>query len=497
MPTRMSALDASFLFMEDASTPMHAGGVAIFSPPPDGFDHERLVRLIRQRIPFVPRYRQRVREVPFGIARPVWVDDAHFDVTYHVRRSALPRPGSRAQLNELVARLMARPLDRNRPLWEMYLVEGLDDGNFAIVSKSHESLVDGLSAVDIAQVMLDPSEETATVTAGAWRPRAEPTDIELLATALTELAIRPATAIDAARSALTNTAATAASVGGRAIGVLGAALALARMPSPSPLNVPIGAHRRFATVDVTLADLKRARAEFGGTINDTVLAVVTGALRSWLMTRGAPVNQGDNLRALLPVSVAVPGVSSDDAGGNRVTAALVDLPVGEADPAIRLQQISYQLAQLEAGGHFVGADAIVNIAGFGPPTLHALGARVGSSLSRKVYNLVITNVPGPQRSLFAAGSRMVAAYPVVPLTKGQALSIGLISYDGGVYFGLYADRDALQDLDVLVACLSESVDELLARSERSRPTLRSVEGNPVQRKAQRRPRRAAGAQEPA
>ena len=486
MPSRMSALDASFLFMEDASTPMHAGGVAIFTPPADGFDHERLVRLIRQRIPFVPRYRQRIREVPFGLARPVWVDDERFDVTYHVRRSALPRPGSREQLNELVARLMTRPLDRNRPLWEMYLVEGLADGNFAIVSKSHQSLVDGLSAVDIAQVMLDPTEETVVVSGDAWRPRREPTDVELLAAALTELATRPASAIEAARNTVTGTALTAAHVGQRALGLLGAAVAIARMPSSSPLNVPIGGQRRFATVDLTLDDLKRVRTEFGGTINDTVLAVITGALRSWLMTRGAPVNQGDTLRALLPVSVAVPAVTSGDAGGNRVTAALVDLPVGEADPAIRLRQISHQLAQLEEGGHFVGADAIVNIAGFGPPTLHALGARVGSSLSRRVYNLVITNVPGPQRSLFAAGSRMLAAYPVVPLTKGQALSVGLISYDGGVYFGLYADRDALPDLDVLVACLNESMDELLARCERSRPTLRSVRG-----KAERTPRRGA------
>ena len=491
MPSRMSALDASFLFMEDASTPMHAGGVAIFTPPADGFDHERLVRLIRQRIPFVPRYRQRVREVPFGLARPVWVDDERFDVTYHVRRSALPRPGSREQLNELVARLMTRPLDRGRPLWEMYLVEGLDDGNFAIVSKSHQALVDGLSAVDIAQVMLDPTEETVVVAGDAWRPRVEPTDIELLASAFAELATRPASAFEAARNTVTGTASTAAYVGQRAIGVLGAALAMARMPGPSPLNVTIGGQRRFATVDLALADLKRVRAEFGGTVNDIVLAVITGALRSWLMTRGAPVNQGDTLRALLPVSVAVPGSSSDDAGGNRVTAALADLPVGEADPAIRLQQINYQLAQLEEGGHFVGADAIVNIAGFGPPTLHALGARVGSSLSRKVYNLVITNVPGPQRSLFAAGSRMVAAYPVVPLTKGQALSIGLISYDGGVYFGLYADRDALPDLDVLVACLSDAMDELLARCERSRPTLRSVHG-----KAERHPRPAASGETP-
>ena len=377
MPSRLTALDASFLFMENATTPMHAGGLAIFSPPPGGFDHERLVRLIRQRISYVPRYRMRVRDVPFGLARPVWVDDERFDVTYHVRRSALPKPGTRDQLNELVARLLSRPLDRSRPLWEMYLVEGLDDGNFAIVSKSHQALVDGLSAVDIAQVMLDPTEETAVVPVDSWRPRVEPTDVELLSQAFTELATRPASAFEAARDTVSDVSHTAARVGQRAAGMLSAALAVARPPASSPLNVPIGEQRRFATVDLKLADLKRIRTSLGGTVNDVVLAVVAGALRSWLLARGEGVAQGDVLKALLPISVAVPSATSGEAGGNRVSATLVELPVGEPDPAVRLQQISFQLAQLEEGGHFVGADAIVNIAGFGPPTLHALGARVG------------------------------------------------------------------------------------------------------------------------
>jgi len=476
MPVRMSAVDASFLFMETPSTPMHAGGVAIFQPPPGGFDHERLVRLIRQRLPFVPRYRQRVRDVPFGVARPVWVDDERFDVTYHVRRSALPRPGSRAQLNELVARLMSRPLDRSRPLWEMYLVEGLDDGCFAIVSKSHQALVDGLSAVDIAQVMLDPTDEAVAVPADSWRPRPEPTDVELLSHAFTELTTRPAAAVDAVTGAVADVSKAAAHIGERAVGMVSAALAVARPSVPSPLNVPIGEQRRFATVDLSLADLKSVRASLGGTINDTILAVIAGALRSWLQARGVPVTQGDALKAMLPISVAVSAASSGHAGGNRVSATLVELPVGEPDSAVRLQQISYQLAQLEEGSQFVGADAIVNIAGFGPPTLHALGARVGSTMTSRVYNLVITNVPGPQHPLYAAGSRMIAAYPCVPLTRNQALSIGLISYDGGVYLGLYADRDALPDLDLLVACLHESMDELLDRSEKSVRTLRVVNG---------------------
>jgi WS/DGAT/MGAT family acyltransferase len=489
----MSALDASFLFMEDASTPMHAGGVAVFTPPAGGFDHERLVRLIRQRIPFVPRYRQRVRDVPFGLARPVWVDDERFDVTYHVRRSALPKPGSRDQLNELVARLMSRPLDRSRPLWEMYLVEGLADGNFAIISKSHQSLVDGLSAVDIAQVMLDPTEETASVAGDSWRPRPEPTDVELLSQAFTELTTRPAAAIEAVRDTVSDVSKTAARIGERAGGLLSAALAVARPPVPSPLNVPIGEQRRFAIVDLSLGDLKRVRAALGGTINDTILAVITGALRSWLQARGVAVGQGDAMKAMLPISVAVSSAMSGHAGGNRVSATLVELPVGEQDPAVRLQQISYQLAQLEEGSQFVGADSIVNIAGFGPPTLHALGARVGSTMSHRVYNLVITNVPGPQRPLYAAGSRMVAAYPVVPLTKNQALSIGLISYDGGVYLGLYADRDALPDLDVLVSCLHESMDELLERCEQSVRTLRVVKGARTERRRTPRKPKAQGA----
>lgn len=483
MPQRLSAVDASFLFMEDATTPMHAGGVAIFAPPEGGFDHERLVRLIRQRLPFVPRYRQRIREVPFGVARPVWVDDERFDVTYHVRRSALPRPGSREQLNELVARLMSRPLDRSRPLWEMYLVEGLADGNFAIVSKSHQALVDGLSGVDIAQVMLDPTVETVPVAGDAWQPRTEPTDVELLSSAFTELATRPAAAFDAVRDTVGGVSGAAADVGRRMAGVLSAALAVARPSTASPLNVPIGEQRRFATVDIPLEDLKRVRSHLGGTINDAILAVLTGALRSWLMSRGAPVGQGQVLKAMLPVSIAVPSVATGGAGGNRVSAILVDLPVGEPDPAVRLQQISYQLAQMEESGHFVGADAIVNIAGFGPATLHALGARVGSTLSSKLYNLVITNVPGPQRPLYAAGSRMIAAYPVVALTKSQALSVGLISYDGGVYIGLYADRDALPDLDMLVACIGDSRDELLARTETKRRTLRAVKGGSDERRA--------------
>ncbi len=476
MTSRLSALDASFLFLEDASTPMHAGGVAVFAPPAEGFDHERLVRLIRQRLPYVPRYRQRVRDVPFGVARPVWVDDERFDVTYHVRRSALPKPGTRQQLEELVARLMSRPLDRRRPLWEMYLIEGLDDGSFAIVSKSHQALVDGLSAVDIAQVMLDPTPDVALDAPDSWVPRPEPTDVELLSQALTEMSTRPAAAIDAVRGTVNDVSRTAGRIGARVAGLASAVLAMARPPAPTPLNVPIGDQRRFVMVDLSLRELKTVRYALGGTVNDTIVAVIAGALRSWLQARGVPVSQGDSLRVMLPVSIAVPPAASGQAGGSRVSASLVDLPIGEPDPAVRLQQISYQLTALQESSQFVGAEAIINIAGFSPPTLHALGARAGATMSHRLYNLVITNVPGPQRPLYAAGSRMRAIYPVVPLTHNQALSIGLTSYDGGVHLGLYGDRDAMADIDVLATCLHESVAELLDRAEQSVRTLRVVGG---------------------
>ncbi|MEI8262151.1 MAG: WS/DGAT domain-containing protein, partial [Actinomycetes bacterium] len=219
-------------------------------------------------------------------------------------------------------------------------------------------------------------------------------------------------------------------------------------------------------------DVKQVRTVLGGTVNDAILAVLSGGLRSWLLARGQGVSQGDVLRAMLPVSIAIP-THEGDSLGSKVAATIVDLPVGEPDPAVRVQQVSYQMAQLEENDHFVGASNIADIAGFGPPTLHALGARLGASLTRRVYNLVITNVPGPQHPLYAAGARMTAAYPVVPLGIGQALSIGLTSYDGGVYLGLFADRDALPDLDVLVSCLHDARMELLERCEERR-RLRAV-----------------------
>jgi WS/DGAT/MGAT family acyltransferase len=455
---RLAPLDVSFLYLEEATTPMHVGGASVFEVPVGGFDYDRLVDLIRQRIAFVPRYRQRIRWIPGHLASPVWVDDEHFDITYHVRRSALPRPGTDAQLHDLVARIMSRPLDRNRPLWEMYLVEGLVDGRFALLTKTHHAMVDGVSAVDIGQVILDVAPQPRETPPDTWRPTPEPSGLELVAGAVGDWVRRPGAVVDAVRGGVGDVRRSAGRLAGAAGGMFAMAKTVARTAPSSPLNVEIGEARRFGTADTDLDDYKAIRKAHGGTVNDVVLATVAGALREWLMTRGEAVGGQSVIRAMVPVSVR----SEEQSGslGNRVSSYLVDLPVGEPSPVMRLHQVSYAMQAHKETGQAVGADALVGIAGFAPPTLHALGARVGSGLSRRVFNLVVTNVPGPQFPLYAAGARLLATYPVVPLAKGQAVSIGLTSYNGGVYYGLNADRDAMADVDVLAECLVGSLAEL-------------------------------------
>lgn len=465
MPDRLSALDVSFFYLEDETTPMHMGEMLLFQAPDSGFDYDRLVTLIRRRIAFVPRYRQRVRWVPGGLANPVWVDDQDFDVAFHVRRSALPSPGTEGQLRELAARIMSRPLDRDRPLWEVYLVEGLEGGRFAILTKTHHAMIDGVAGVDIGQVILDETPDPKPTPDLHWNPSQEPSAAELVAGAMVDNVRRPAAVVDHARRGLSDVSQAAASAARQAGGLVTALWSAARPPAESPLNVPIGAQRRFGTVALDLEDFKLVRRTHGGSINDVVLAVVAGALRAWLMTRQETVGSRHTIRAMVPVSVQEVG---DRRPGNRVAGFIVELPTGEPDPVVRLNRITYEMAQHSEGGHMVGARSLVALTGFTPPTLHALGARVADDLSRRAANVVVTNVPGPQTPLYVAGAQMQAAYPVLPLVKNMAVSIGLTSYNGGVFFGLNADRDALDDVDVLTACISEAMDELLETTRRAR-----------------------------
>ena len=457
MADRLSSLDVSFLYLEEPTTPMHVGGVVTFQAPDSGFDLDRLTRLIETRIGLVPRYRQKVKWVPGRLANPVWIDDEDFDVHFHVRRSALPKPGNDDQLKELVARIMSRPLDRNRPLWEMYLVEGLSGGRFAILSKTHHAMVDGAGALDIGQVILDLTPQPRVVQTEPWNPRPEPSDTDLVTEALSEMVRSPAVAFDAARTSADDIRETAERFGRRAAGLAAAALTMARPPAQNPLNRPIGEARRYGMADVRLADLKAIRKAHGGTINDVVLTVVAGALREWLQTRGESVTSMTQVRALVPTSVR----DGAEGSGNHIAAFLVDLPVGEPRAVVRLHRVTFEMDQLKSTGQMVGAQALVGVAGFAPPTLHSLGARAANDLSRRMFNLVVTNVPGPQLPLYADGALMLAAHPVVPLAKGQALSIGVTSYNGGMFFGLNADRDAMADVDVLAQCINSAIEELL------------------------------------
>jgi diacylglycerol O-acyltransferase / wax synthase len=461
MPDRLSPLDASFVYFEAPETPMHVGSVALFEEPPDGFDYDRLVALIADRIAFVPRYRQRIQPVLGRLARPVWVDDTDFDLTYHVRRSALPRPGRDDQLRELVARVMSRPLDRERPLWEMYLVEGLAGGRFAVLSKTHHAVVDGVTAVDIGEVILDDSPQPRESGPDQWQPQPGPSRVDLVVGALTETVKRPGTVLEQLQSGLAGIEHSAQRALDNLGGLAATARAAVRAAPASPLNVNIGSQRRYATVDVSLDHFRKIRDAHGGTVNDVVLTTLAGALRVWLLTRGEAIRPGSTVRALVPVSVGATADGPAPAVGSRVASYLVDLPVGEANPVVRLQRVSYAMRAHSDTGQAVGARALAELAGFAPATLHSLGARVAADLSRRLFNLIITNVPGPQVPMYAAGARLLASYPVVPLARGQAVSVGVTSYDGAAHFGLNADWDAMPDLDVLAQCISDALDELL------------------------------------
>jgi diacylglycerol O-acyltransferase len=453
MTDRLSPLDASFLFMEEPTTAMHVGGLMTFEATP-GFDPDRFVALIGERLAAVPRYRQKIREVPVRLGLPVWVDDPAFELDFHVRRSALPAPGSDEQLRDLVGRLQSRQLDRSRPLWEIYLIEGLDRDRFAIVTKTHHAMVDGLASIDIGAVLLDVTPTPRESPPDDWWPAPEPSGLALAVDAVREQLLKPRMVLGTAQRA----ASDVSSLVRTGSAMLAAARSASRPAPANPLNAPIGLQRRFGTSAGPLDDYKAIRKEHGGTVNDVILAVVTGGLRRWMTTRGEPVLAATTVRALVPVSVRAR--NSGGKLGNQISAFLVDLPVGQPDPIARLKTVSAAMAGQKGSGQAIGASALIGLVGMATPTVHSMGARLSSSMSSRVFNVIVTNVPGPQFPLYAMGARMRDIYPVVPLVKGQAVSIGISSYDGGVFYGLNADRDAMGDVDVLAEAIGGSLDEL-------------------------------------
>ncbi|HEY0889688.1 MAG TPA: wax ester/triacylglycerol synthase family O-acyltransferase [Nocardioides sp.] len=465
---RLTPRDLAFLIEEQPTAPRHNATVEIFEAPDGGaFDYDQLVALIADRIAFVPRYRQRVQWVPGRLANPMWVDDPGFDLEYHVRRSALPRPGDAAQLRDLVARIVSRPLDRQRPLWEIYLVEGLEGGRVAILTKAHNALVDGVHTVDLGQLLLDVTPAQKPVDDDdVWNPQRRPTAAGLVLGAVRDSLSDPATVVATARG-VGATAGHRARRTSRKV-LRSAEAVLGTQERPTPVSGRLSQQRRFATVDATLADLRTIRAAHGGTINDVVLAVVAGGLRGWLMARAESLAGLRRIRAVVPISVIDENEEATSLG-SQIAAHFVDLPVGEASPVVRLHQVSYSFETHRATGRGVAASRLTGIAGFAPTTFHAVGSRVAASQPHRSFQISVTNVPGPQSPRYAAGARMVASYPVHPLLPGHPLAIGVTSYDGRVFFGITADRDLVPDADILGQCVAEALDELVDTATGARP----------------------------
>jgi len=479
VPQRLSPLEVSLLAQDTVRTPRQVGTVTVLEPLPGGaaVDHETLSALIESRLAYIPRYRQRVVPVPGRLAAPVWVDDDDFDLSFHVRTTTLPRPGTADQLHALVGQVLARRLDRARPLWEVHVVDGLEGGRVAVVEKVHVALVDGGDTVDLAQVLLDP--DAGSFGAGgeptAWHPGLEPGSADLVVGALWESAQDPVRAVDNLRGVVTGALGVALAVGEVVAGTLGAglgeiagdALRGGLPPAGSPLGGTVSSSRRFAGLRVPLADLQAVRTAHGYAVHDVVLAAVAGALRSWLLARGE-LGRRQTLRALVPVSV-LEDESGTSSLGVQVVAHLQDLPVAEPEVLARLDDVARGSREHRESGRAVDAQTLTEIAGFAPATLHALGVRAAAETLRRPYDVIISNAPGPQLPLYAGGSRMTETFPVVPLSAGHLLAVGVTSYDGGVFFGLAADRDAVSDLDVLVQSLDDAVGELLATTGQARP----------------------------
>ena len=461
MVTRLSASDASFYQLENTSTPMYVGSLAILRRPRNGLSYETLLATVEQRLPQIPRYRQKVREVALGLARPVWIDDREFDITYHIRRSALPSPGSDAQLHDLVARLGSRPLDKSRPLWEMYLVEGLAKNRLAIYTKSHQALVNGMSALEIGHVVADRTQKAPEFGEDIWIPAREPSDARLAVGAIGEFVARPGGQLAAVRAAVTETG-QLVDVGRRFADVV---KTLARGTAPnSPLNTTVSRNRRFTVAGHRLEDYRGLRARYDCDVNDVILAVIAGALRNWLLSRGEPVTSTSTVRAMVPMSVypeAELDVSGPGQAISEVSPFLVDLPTGEGNAVVRLSQIAHATESHSTAASLVDARTIVTLSGFAPPTLHAMGTRVATSFSARQFNLLITNVPGAQKQMYVAGTKLLETYSVPPLLNKQVLAIGVTSYNGMLYFGVNADRDAMSDVEMVPSLLRESLDELL------------------------------------
>jgi diacylglycerol O-acyltransferase len=454
---RLSPVDASFLAQEHDASHMHVGAIAIFEGPPPSYDE--FIEGLESRLHLVPRYRQKLAEPRFEMGRPFWVDDPQFNIDYHVRHTALPKPGSLEQLRHLAGRVFSQKLDRSKPLWELWLVQGLDDNRFVLISKTHHSMVDGIAGVDIASVLFDlePVPPEVPPPEEPWTPRPEPSQSELIAEGVKGIVRTPFQLAGRGIGALQHPGPTL-SAAVESVEALGEVAWAGLNPAPeTPLNVPIGPHRRILWVENELADFKEIKKALGGTVNDVVLTVVTAAVRRWLRSRGVRT-EGLELRALVPVSIR----SDDQRGGtgNQIAAMRGPLPVYCDDPVECLKIVRGEMQDVKESKQALGAEVIAGLQDFAPPTLLAQASRL--NFSTRLFNLIVTNVPGPQFPLYLQGRELQQIIPVAFLPEDHALAIAIMSYNGSLDFGLLGDYDAMPDMDFVADAIEETTAELLA-----------------------------------
>jgi WS/DGAT/MGAT family acyltransferase len=464
-----------YYYLDERGTTTQVGSLLILERRPGGLDYARLLTTVESRLQLVPRYRQKIREVTLGLARPVWVDDREFDITYHVRRSALPSPGADDQLHDLVARLMSRPLEGSRPLWEMYLVEGLADDRMAILTKTHRALVDGREALEINQIIVDETRESPPMPEDLWLPDREPGSGELVVGAITDVLTRPWEMVDQFRAASNQVTSVGQALTGAARR-LESVMKMATTTAPSsPLNGATAPTRRFTVASCSADDCVDIAERYGCAPNDVILAAVTGAIRRWLLSREQAVDQVQTVRAMVPLSAyPMDGEafeSNEDGGRGPATSAewmvgglhgfVTDLPVGEPNPAVRLSQVAQLTERQSQSSRHLSSGVEPWIPEIGPATFHAMSARAAASLSRRAFNVPITIARGPRTPQYLAGNEILAIYPVPVLVRKRALAVGLTSYNGQIYFGFNADRNVMWDLGAMTEYLTDSFEELL------------------------------------
>jgi diacylglycerol O-acyltransferase / wax synthase len=463
----MNPLDAEFLHLEDGTAHMHIASCAIFEGPAPRYD--KLVARIASKLPRVPRYRQRIRFVPLDLRRPFWIDDPHFNLEYHVRHTALPRPGGKAELCRLMGRLMSQELDRARPLWEAWVVEGLAGGQWAVVSKVHHCMVDGVAGVDLMSVVLDLEREPEPAVVDGWQPAPEPSALRLAVDGAVNVVTRPTEQVRAAWAALHAPRRALERGWTIATGLRGYGSTLRPTPRTS-LDGTIGPHRRWTYAGASLADIRTIRHAFGGTVNDIVVAAVTSGFRDLIVARGEDPDHVA-LRTLVPVSVR------DEAGhgayDNRVSAIFLDLPVHVRDPLERLAAVHTEMDRLKRSHEAEAGQVLTHLAGAVPPALMAQGTRLVSRLvsrmPQRTMNTVTTNIPGPQFPLYFAGRELLEYLPFVPIGPGVRIGVAILSYNGQLRFAVTGDYDTAADISVLADGIDTAIALLLRLADRATP----------------------------